>query len=176
MMRDSTGSAVKAAARPRPRAVRSKAGIRAESAATCDSAAKLATGTPSAESPQLRRRAARFAGLGLSDADIAVILDLDEASLADRFGREIARGRILANALVARALLRRAIGSGPNAVSAAIFWLRNRSSWGDEPGPADAGEGADPVRVTFRIDDPRDDGDPAESDFDAGGPGEASEE
>jgi hypothetical protein len=100
-----------------------------------------------------RRRVERLASLGLDAGEIANLLAIKPAELRKLHGRELARGKLVANALVARALFRRALGSGPQATSAAIFWLKNQGGWGDGPGdPLD--DPAQARRVTFWIDSP----------------------
>src|SRR5262245_1240803 len=70
-----------------------------------------------------------MAGYGLSPADMAQVLDIDPAELTSAYSKELADGRIKANAKVAESLYRLATGQGREAVTAAIFWLKARARW-----------------------------------------------
>lgn len=45
------------------------------------------------------------------------------------FEDELKHGREIANGMVAQSLFRKAIGSGNQSVTAAIFWLKTRAGW-----------------------------------------------
>jgi hypothetical protein len=70
-----------------------------------------------------------LAGYGLSSADIAKVLDIDEALLRAAFEHELDCGGMKANAKVAENLYRKATGEGRESVTAAIFWLKARARW-----------------------------------------------
>jgi len=72
-----------------------------------------------------------LAACGVPEADIAKVLGTDVASLRQRFGDALDAGRGVANATVAESLLRKAIGDGPQSVTAAIFWLKARAGWSE---------------------------------------------
>ena len=76
-----------------------------------------------------RARLESLAGLGLSDAEIAEVMEIDAAELAATWRSALAQGRIKANARVAENLYRKATGEGREAVTAAIFWLKTRARW-----------------------------------------------
>jgi hypothetical protein len=70
-----------------------------------------------------------LAGFGLSAADIACVLAIDEEDLKATYAHELASSALKANARVAESLYRKAIGEGRESVTAAIFWLKTRARW-----------------------------------------------
>ncbi|KQZ18670.1 hypothetical protein ASD50_22010 [Mesorhizobium sp. Root552] len=68
-------------------------------------------------------------GYGLSSANIAKMLDIDEDVLRAAFEHELDCGGLKANAKVAESLYRKATGEGRESVTAAIFWLKARACW-----------------------------------------------
>lgn len=70
-----------------------------------------------------------LAGYGISAADIALVLSMDEKELSATYAAELAGGQIKANARVAESLFRKATGEGRESVTAAIFWLKTRARW-----------------------------------------------
>jgi hypothetical protein len=74
-------------------------------------------------------RVEALAGFGMSAADIAHVLTIDEERLASSHSAAIESGRIKANAKVAESLFRKATGEGRESVTAAIFWLKTRARW-----------------------------------------------
>jgi len=70
-----------------------------------------------------------MAGLGVPEADIAEVLDIDPKTLRKHYSRELKHGHIKANSRVAETLYRKALGEGPQSVTAAIFWLKTRAQW-----------------------------------------------
>lgn len=50
-------------------------------------------------------------------------------TLRTHFRTELDTGRTRANAKVAESLFKKALGEGPSAVSASIFWLKARAGW-----------------------------------------------
>jgi hypothetical protein len=70
-----------------------------------------------------------LAGYGLSSANIAKVLDIDEDVLRSAFAHELDCGGMKANARVAESLYRKATGEGRESVTAAIFWLKARACW-----------------------------------------------
>jgi hypothetical protein len=84
-----------------------------------------ATGADRPLSPKVEA----LSGFGLSTADIACVLAIDENELQATYAHELESGGIKANARVAESLYRKATGEGREAVTAAIFWLKTRASW-----------------------------------------------
>ena len=76
-----------------------------------------------------RRQVEALAGYGLPHEQIALVLDIDLPTLRARHDRALARGAAVANSNVARALYGKAIGDGPQSVTAAIFWIKARLGW-----------------------------------------------
>jgi hypothetical protein len=77
----------------------------------------------------LSARVEALAGFGVSPADIACVLAVEEEELKAVYASELASGHIKANARVAESLFRKATGEGRESVTAAIFWLKTRARW-----------------------------------------------
>lgn len=58
---------------------------------------------------------------------------IDLKTLRRCFRLELDEGKKAANAMVARALFKRATGEGPQSVTAAIFWLKSQAGWRENP-------------------------------------------
>ena len=70
-----------------------------------------------------------LAGFGLSPAEIARVLKVEQNVLLASYTDELETGHLKANARVAEALYRKALGEGRESVAAAIFWLKTRAKW-----------------------------------------------
>jgi hypothetical protein len=79
--------------------------------------------------PAGRRQVEAMAGYGIPEADIATVLEIDPKTLRKHYRRELDKGHIKATATIAGNLYRLATGSGREAVTAAIFWLKTRAGW-----------------------------------------------
>jgi len=91
-----------------------------------------AGGRPSFEpSASQRQMVEAMAGCGIPETDIATVIDIAPKTLRKHFRTELDTGHIKANAKVAGNLFRIATGSGREAVTAAIFWLKTRAGWYD---------------------------------------------
>ena len=86
-----------------------------------------------ARTDQIARTAESMAGFGIPHADIAKAVGLSEPTLRKHYGPELDLGQVKANTQVAQSLFRRAVSDSPNAVTAAIFWLKCRAGWCEEP-------------------------------------------
>lgn len=73
-----------------------------------------------------------MAGFGIPVADIARAIGISEPTLRKHYGSELDLGQIKANTQVAQSLFRRAVSDAPNAVTAAIFWLKCRAGWRED--------------------------------------------
>jgi hypothetical protein len=83
-----------------------------------------------------RRQVEALAGFGLPQDDIARVIAIDPTTLRLRYRAELDAGSAKATARVAENLFRIATGSGREAVTAAIFWLKTRARWSEHaPGP-----------------------------------------
>jgi hypothetical protein len=99
-------------------------------------------------SPEERQRLTvqALAGYGIPQPEIAYIVGIDPTTLRERYRAELDRGRAVANANVAKNLYAIAIGTGREAVTAGMFWLRCRAGWSEfapvqaEPKPASLGK------------------------------------
>ena len=74
-----------------------------------------------------------MAGYGVPELDIARVVGIDPKSLRKHYRGELDTGHIKATAKVAEFLFRRATTEGPQAVTAAIFWLKTRGGWRETP-------------------------------------------
>jgi hypothetical protein len=79
--------------------------------------------------PQDRRQVEAMAAYGVPEADIARVLAIDPKTLRKHYRDELDTGAVKATAKVAEFLFRRATTEGPQAVTAAIFWLKARAGW-----------------------------------------------
>lgn len=66
---------------------------------------------------------------GIPQGEIASVVGCDEKTLRKHFRQELDTAATQANARVAAALFKKAMGDGPSSVSAAIFWLKSRAGW-----------------------------------------------
>jgi hypothetical protein len=63
------------------------------------------------------------------EANIARVLRIDPKTLRKHYRDEVDTGAIKANSKVAESLYRKALGDGPQSVTAAIFWMKTRAGW-----------------------------------------------
>ena len=94
-----------------------------------------------------RRQVEAMAGYGIPEADIACVLDIDPKTLRRHYRAELDKGHIKANSRVAESLYRKALGEGPQSVTAAIFWLKTRANWKETLVQETTGE----IRHTFIV-------------------------
>jgi hypothetical protein len=103
-------------------------------------AAKPAPATASADAgapafkptPAQRAQVKAMAGYGVPQFDIANVIGCSPPTLRVHFWQELETAAIVANAKVAQTLFRIATqGTGKEAVTAAIFWLKCRAGWRD---------------------------------------------
>jgi hypothetical protein len=79
--------------------------------------------------PVSRRQVEAMAAYGVPEADIARVLGIDPKTLRKHYRDELDTGSIKANSRMAENLYRKAMGDGPQAVTATIFWLKTRAQW-----------------------------------------------
>lgn len=90
-----------------------------------------------APTQQSRKQVEAMAGYGVPEADIGQVLSIDPKTLRKHYRTELDRGHIIANTKVAENLFKIATGTGREAVTAAIFWLKTRAGWSEyAPPPA----------------------------------------
>lgn len=87
--------------------------------------------------PKERHLVETMAGFGIPEVDIARVIGIDPKTLRAHYRDELDTGHIKANLKVAQNLFRIANGTGREAVTAAIFWLKTRAGWSEySPAPA----------------------------------------
>ncbi len=101
----------------------------------------------------LSARVEALAGYGVSPADIALVLAVDEEGLKATYATELEGGHIKANARVAESLFRKATGEGRESVTAAIFWLKTRARWKETSVHEHAAHGDSPVNIVISYED-----------------------
>ncbi|MES0168234.1 hypothetical protein NKJ87_19965 [Mesorhizobium sp. M0027] len=74
----------------------------------------------------------------ITQAEIAVVMAMDEKTLRKHYRAELDVALIKANASVGNNLLKIARGTGREAVTAAIFWLKTRAGWSEYSPPPKA--------------------------------------
>ena len=82
-----------------------------------------------APEPAGRRQVEAMAAYGIPEADIARVMEIDPKTLRRHYRTELDTGHIKANSRMAENLYRKAMGDGPQAVTATIFWLKTRAKW-----------------------------------------------
>jgi hypothetical protein len=93
-------------------------------------------GAAFAPTDEQRRMVEAMAGFDIPEDEIRRVLTdprsaepIDIETLRTHFRTELDTGRTRANARVAESLFKKALGEGPSAVSASIFWLKARAGW-----------------------------------------------
>ena len=81
--------------------------------------------------PVSRRQVEAMSAYGIPEADIGRVLAIDPKTLRKHYREELDTGHVKANAKVAESLYRKAIGDGPQSVTAAIFWMKTRAGWSE---------------------------------------------
>jgi len=92
-----------------------------------------------------------MAAYGIPPVDIARIAGIDSQELQVRYAEELATARSRANSRVAESLYRKALGDGPQSVSAAIFWLKSRACWRETNMHEISGPGGAPIETELTV-------------------------
>ena len=71
----------------------------------------------------------QLSGLGIPHEQICSILEISKPTLYKYYGDEIIKGKAQANAKISENLFRIATGTGREAVTACIFWLKTQAGW-----------------------------------------------
>jgi hypothetical protein len=95
---------------------------------------------PYQPTPAETKQVEALAAYGISEDDIARVIGIAPKTLRKHFRQELDTGHIKANAKVAENLFRKATGTGREAVTAAIFWLKTRARWTEPRGPEPLGK------------------------------------
>jgi hypothetical protein len=74
-----------------------------------------------------RTKVETMAGLGMTDAHIALVIGIGEATLQRRCRTELGRGRARASMAVSQTLFR--LATSGRCVAATIFWKKCRDGW-----------------------------------------------
>ena len=100
-------------------------------------------GRPRYEASEEHRRVVRaMAAYGVPHVEIAASVGISAPTLRLYYAHELATSSAEANAKVAESLFRKALGSTPQAVTAAIFWLKCRAGWRERPEESELGRKA----------------------------------
>lgn len=86
------------------------------------------THTPTAEQ---RKTVLAMTGYGIPQDDIAQVIGISPHTLREHYRKELDTGTVIANSKVAENLFKIALGSGREAVTACIFWLKTRAGWSE---------------------------------------------
>src|SRR5262249_43821588 len=76
-----------------------------------------------------RKQVDGMAGCGVPFKAIARGLGITQHTFEKHYRDELDNAHVRANTAVAQSLFRKAIGDGPQSVTAAIFWLKCRMRW-----------------------------------------------
>ena len=107
--------------------------------------------TAHAPDPANRRQAEAMAAYGVPESDIACVIGIDPKTLRKHYRQELDQGHTKANAKVAESLFRKALGDGPQSVTAAIFWLKTRARWKEVSVHEHGGVPGQPIERVDRI-------------------------
>ena len=75
------------------------------------------------------RMVVHLSGLGLPHEQICSILDISKPSIYKYYDEELIKGKATANAQISENLFKIATGTGREAVTACIFWLKTQARW-----------------------------------------------
>jgi len=96
-----------------------------------------------------RKQVSSMAAFGTPQENIARVMGIAPKTLRLHFRDELDNGSTIADAAVAQSLYNKAIGNGPQAVTACIFWAKTRMGWKEKQVYEHTGAGGAPL--TFRI-------------------------
>ena len=75
------------------------------------------------------RMVTQLSGLGIPHEQICSMLDISKPTLYKYYGVELLKGKATANAKISQNLFSIATGTGREAVTACIFWLKTQARW-----------------------------------------------
>tara|TARA_R110002012_G_scaffold298939_1_gene497659 strand:+ start:1889 stop:2272 length:384 start_codon:yes stop_codon:yes gene_type:complete len=75
------------------------------------------------------RMVTQLSGLGLPHEQICSMLNISKPSLYKYYQEELLNGKATANAKISENLFKIATGTGREAVTACIFWLKTQARW-----------------------------------------------
>ncbi len=76
-----------------------------------------------------QRQVEAMCACGVPETDIARVLRIDPKTLRKHYRDQLDTGSILASTRIAQSLYHKALGDGPQSVTASIFWLKTRAHW-----------------------------------------------
>lgn len=79
-----------------------------------------------------RRMVEAMSSCGVTQAEIATVLDINERTLRKYFREELDKATAKANTKVALNLFKQATKDEQGSTTAAIFWLKTRAGWKDQ--------------------------------------------
>jgi hypothetical protein len=82
-----------------------------------------------------RKQVDAMAGYGVPELAISRVLGIGVKTLRKYYQQELDTAHIRANTAVAQFLFKKATSDGPQAITAAIFWLKCRAGWKDTATP-----------------------------------------
>lgn len=106
-----------------------------------------------------RKLVKSLVGYGVKHEDICQLISsprngkpIDDKTLRRHFRAEIDTGQITANTLVAESLFKKAVGTGPSSITAAIFWLKCRAGWKETQVVEHTGKDGGPIEQVSKAD------------------------
>lgn len=78
---------------------------------------------------ETRQQVEKMSACGITQMQIASVLDINDKTLRKHYSNELDNAKCRATVAVSQSLYERALGDGPGAVTAAIFWLKTRAGW-----------------------------------------------
>ena len=87
-----------------------------------------------------------MSGYGIPQPDISRVLKIDLKTLRKYFRDELDTGAATTNTAMVQNLYKKAMGDGPAAVAATIFWLKVRAGWREKVEQEDPDKG-----ITIRV-------------------------
>ena len=112
--------------------------------------AKKKTKPPWSPTEKQRAQVKIAKAAGLTHAQIAGLIGIDEKTMVKHLGVELATANAEAITTVANNLYRRAVSQEKEAVTAAIFWLKTRAGWRDVQALEHSGPDGGPIPIQRR--------------------------
>jgi hypothetical protein len=74
-----------------------------------------------------------LAGFGVRHEDIGLVIGIDDKTLRKWYRHELDAGKAKANAKMAQNIFQKALGTGAQAGTLAIFWAKTQMGWREPP-------------------------------------------
>jgi len=99
-----------------------------------------------------RAQVESMAAYGVPEHAIALVIGCDPKTLRKYYREELDTAHIKATSQVAQSLFQKAIGSGSQSVTAAIFWMKTRAGWRETPTAVEvSGPNGEAIPMEFTI-------------------------